>query len=194
MEVAPGESARPGKVPAFGPSPALARDVSLRSTPRATAISFGVQAGSVLTRMITNRLRLGRLPMLRRDTSRCHRVAEARCRRQTPARFRTRTHPRRAAVRHSGRAPQYRAHATNRGSRATELRPRCGRAEGALRTSLPDGTGARHQPPKLSFARNTEGSYYIRRAALPCSRGYKRKRRHRGRKTDPSFGCRLLRG
>jgi Homeodomain-like domain len=36
--VAPGESARLRKVPAFGPSPAaVARVVSLRSTPRATA-------------------------------------------------------------------------------------------------------------------------------------------------------------
>src|SRR5262249_31935310 len=171
----------PGKVPAFGPSPALARDVSLRSTPRATATTFGVLAGSVLTRMITNRLRLGRLPMLRRDTSRCHPVAEAKCRKQTSPRFRPRTRHRRAAVRHCGRAPQYRAHATNRGSRAIEFRPRCGRAEEALRTALADGAGARHRPPKLSSARNTEGSYYIRRAALPCSRGYKRKRRHRGR-------------
>jgi hypothetical protein len=35
--VAPGESARLKRVPAFGPSPAVARVVSLRSTPRATA-------------------------------------------------------------------------------------------------------------------------------------------------------------
>jgi len=35
--VAPGESARLRRVPAFGPSPAVARVVSLRSTPRATA-------------------------------------------------------------------------------------------------------------------------------------------------------------
>ena len=37
MKVAPGESARLGKVTAFGPSPAVAHVVSLRSTPCATA-------------------------------------------------------------------------------------------------------------------------------------------------------------
>jgi len=37
LSVAPGESARSRKIPPFGPSPAVARVVSLRSTPRATA-------------------------------------------------------------------------------------------------------------------------------------------------------------